>query len=82
MVHGKKGFDRLIYACKKVLSRPLTWLFYNTAQSSKSQVTRHSPHPYHMLICTSFEFGSIGETFPGQFHLVARTCKEDGDGQG
>ncbi|ROT36729.1 ribonuclease P 40kDa subunit [Sodiomyces alkalinus F11] len=27
MLHGKKGFDRLTYACKNVLNQPLTWLF-------------------------------------------------------
>ncbi|KUI63498.1 Ribonuclease P protein subunit p40 [Cytospora mali] len=31
MFRGKKGFDRLVYACKKVLSEPLTWLFCNVA---------------------------------------------------
>ncbi len=27
MVSGKKGFDRLIHACKNVFSTPVTWLF-------------------------------------------------------
>ena len=27
MVHGKKGFERLIWACKNVLDRAVTWLF-------------------------------------------------------
>jgi ribonuclease P/MRP protein subunit RPP40 len=36
MLHGKKGFDRLVYASKKVLNQPLTWLFCNVAQSSNS----------------------------------------------
>ena len=35
MLHGKKGFDRLIYASKNVLSKPATWLFCNIAESSE-----------------------------------------------
>lgn len=31
MFRGKKGFDRLVYACKKVLNEPVTWLFCNAA---------------------------------------------------
>ena len=27
MLHGKKGFDRMIYAFKNVLTKPVTWLF-------------------------------------------------------
>ncbi|TKA76893.1 hypothetical protein B0A49_01298 [Cryomyces minteri] len=29
MVHGKKGFERLVWACKNVLNHSLTWLFYD-----------------------------------------------------
>lgn len=36
MLHGKKGFDRLVYASRKVLNQPLTWLFCNIAESSNS----------------------------------------------
>jgi len=27
MLHGKKGFDRIVYACKNALNTPVTWLF-------------------------------------------------------
>ena len=27
MLHGKKGFDRIVYAFKNVLTTPVTWLF-------------------------------------------------------
>jgi len=27
MLHGKKGFDRIVYAFKNVLDTPVTWLF-------------------------------------------------------
>jgi len=33
MKSGKKGFDRLVYACKNALNTPRTWLFCNTAKS-------------------------------------------------
>jgi ribonucleases P/MRP protein subunit RPP40 len=29
MVHGKKGFERLMWAAKNVLNRSLSWLFYD-----------------------------------------------------
>ncbi|KAF7562038.1 hypothetical protein G7046_g2083 [Stylonectria norvegica] len=29
MLHGKKGFDRLVYACKNVFNQPRSWLFSN-----------------------------------------------------
>lgn len=31
MFRGKKGFDRLVYACKEAFSEPVTWLFCNVA---------------------------------------------------
>jgi hypothetical protein len=29
MLHGKKGFDRVVYAFKNVLTTPVTWLFHD-----------------------------------------------------
>ena len=29
MLHGKKGFDRIVYAFKNVLTMPVTWLFHD-----------------------------------------------------
>ncbi|KAB5535181.1 ribonuclease P 40kDa subunit-domain-containing protein [Coniochaeta sp. 2T2.1] len=42
---GKKGFDRLIYACKNALSRPMTWLFCNLSSGSPDPdpLTPHAP---------------------------------------
>jgi ribonucleases P/MRP protein subunit RPP40 len=34
MLHGKKGFDRIVYAAKNVLSQPVTWLFCNAYAES------------------------------------------------
>ncbi|KAI3534633.1 ribonuclease P 40kDa subunit [Colletotrichum filicis] len=36
MFPGKKGFDRLVYACKNVLNTPMTWLFCNAATTTPS----------------------------------------------
>lgn len=29
MVHGKKGFERIVWAFKNVLNSAVTWLFYD-----------------------------------------------------
>lgn len=36
MLHGRPGFDRLVYACKNTLTEPLTWLFCNVSNKSES----------------------------------------------
>ncbi|KAF2255608.1 hypothetical protein BU26DRAFT_557121 [Trematosphaeria pertusa] len=50
MVHGKKGFSRLEWACKNVLNESLTWLFYNFNPSArealpagKEPISTHQP---------------------------------------
>lgn len=43
MVHGKKGFDRLVYACKKALGQTLTWLSCQVNHSSKSYTKPFPP---------------------------------------
>lgn len=50
MVHGKKGFSRLEWACKNVLDQSLTWLFYNLNPSSskslpesREPISKHQP---------------------------------------
>lgn len=35
MVHGRKKFDRLGYACKNVLNQPMKWLVCNASSSGK-----------------------------------------------
>lgn len=42
MLHGKKGFDRLVYACKNVLNTPVTWLFHNLSKSKMHLRIRHN----------------------------------------
>ncbi|KAH7095810.1 ribonuclease P 40kDa subunit-domain-containing protein [Paraphoma chrysanthemicola] len=50
MKHGKGAFSRLVWACKNVLDRSLTWLFYNFNPSSaeslaegKEVLSKHAP---------------------------------------
>ncbi|KAK0104763.1 hypothetical protein ONS95_005033 [Cadophora gregata] len=45
MLHGKKGFDRIVYAFKNVLNRPVTWLFVDLASDTPmpSPVEAHFP---------------------------------------
>ena len=31
MLHGKKGFDRIVYAAKEVLDKEVMWLFCNVS---------------------------------------------------
>lgn len=35
MLHGKKGFDRVVYGFKSVLTSPVTWLFLNLEARGK-----------------------------------------------
>ncbi|KAF2869683.1 ribonuclease P 40kDa subunit-domain-containing protein [Massariosphaeria phaeospora] len=38
MLHGKKGFSRLEWACKNVLDQSLTWLFFNFSPTSRESL--------------------------------------------
>ncbi|KAE8452386.1 hypothetical protein EG329_001086 [Mollisiaceae sp. DMI_Dod_QoI] len=46
MLHGKKGFDRIVYAFKNVLTSPVTWLFLNL----ESQVLTPEPLDAHFPV--------------------------------
>ena len=41
MFKGKKGFDRLVYACKNVLNSPVNWLFCNLSTKSEKTLIVH-----------------------------------------
>ncbi|KAG4417357.1 hypothetical protein IFR04_009498 [Cadophora malorum] len=45
MLHGKKGFDRIVYAFKNVLNTPVTWLFVDLATTppTLSPIQAHCP---------------------------------------
>ncbi|KAJ8132930.1 hypothetical protein O1611_g700 [Lasiodiplodia mahajangana] len=47
-LHGKKGFDRLVYACKNALDAPTTWLFCNLSKTAPSPdpIDQHCPIKY------------------------------------
>lgn len=45
MLHGKKGFERIVWAFKNVLSNAVTWLFYDfDAKTSDSDQRKAAPH--------------------------------------
>ncbi|KAI2472668.1 ribonuclease P 40kDa subunit [Annulohypoxylon bovei var. microspora] len=47
MLHGKKSFDRLVYACKNVLNTPVTWLFHNLSKTPiPDPLSQHYPTKY------------------------------------
>ncbi|CZS78425.1 unnamed protein product [Fusarium graminearum] len=48
MLRGKKGFDRLIYACKNVFNQPMTWLFCDKTPQILS------PDPLQQFFPTTF----------------------------
>ena len=35
MLHGKKGFERIVWAFKNVLNHSVTWLFYDFTSNSR-----------------------------------------------
>ncbi|KAI1326482.1 ribonuclease P 40kDa subunit [Xylariaceae sp. FL0255] len=46
-LHGKKGFDRLVYACKNALNKPVTWLFYDLSRIPVlDPLLKHFPTKY------------------------------------
>ncbi|PKX92567.1 ribonuclease P protein subunit p40 [Aspergillus novofumigatus IBT 16806] len=69
MLHGKKGFDRIVWAFKNVLDHSVAWLFYDLAPGSngvsEGDPTLKGNHPqiidcdvsrtnYHNIITPSF----------------------------
>ena len=53
MLHGKKGFERIVWAFKNVLNRSVTWLFYDCksprAASEQSPDMKNPIEAYHPL---------------------------------
>ncbi|EOA82308.1 hypothetical protein ACJQWK_05009 [Exserohilum turcicum] len=82
MKHGKKGFSRLEWACKNVLNRSLTWLFYNFNPSSaeslsegKEPISKHAPWLHEIAP----EQSSIQEVLVPRFSPgdLTELCAED-----
>lgn len=49
MLHGKKGFDRLVYAAKKVLNQPMRWLLCNVTEFSMLIDLESYHHRYRLI---------------------------------
>ncbi|KAL6717877.1 hypothetical protein ACLMJK_003962 [Lecanora helva] len=47
MLHGKKGFERIVWAFKNVLNHSVTWLFYDwkykSEDESQKPIAKHHP---------------------------------------
>ncbi|KAI9840054.1 MAG: hypothetical protein M1819_000247 [Sarea resinae] len=54
MLHGKKGFERIVWAFKNVLTQPVTWLFCDLNESRKADSTSNAISRHHPVtkICT------------------------------
>jgi len=46
MLHGKKGFERLLWASKHILTRSLTWLFHDFHTPPPTSDPTPSSHPH------------------------------------
>lgn len=43
MLHGKKGFERIVWAFKNVLNQSVAWLFYDLASTEDTLLKIHHP---------------------------------------
>ncbi|KAF7505739.1 hypothetical protein GJ744_000505 [Endocarpon pusillum] len=59
MLHGKKGFERVVWAAKNVLNRSVTWLFYHLRSADDSNSVDHVP-PISKHHPTMIDFTPIG----------------------
>ncbi|KAK4940030.1 hypothetical protein LTR10_019767 [Elasticomyces elasticus] len=50
MLHGKKAFERLVWAAKNVLTKSLNWLFLDLDQSRDSDPSKQPITAYHPTI--------------------------------
>ncbi|KAL1964672.1 hypothetical protein VTN77DRAFT_6698 [Rasamsonia byssochlamydoides] len=57
MLHGKKGFERIVWAFKNVLNHSVSWLFYDLASDSASldQATVLKQHHPQIIDCTAVQ---------------------------
>jgi hypothetical protein len=77
MLHGKKGFERLVYAAKNVLNQSLTWLFCDLSpekdQGGSSPLAQHHPAivrgdpqygVFEHVLCPPFSQSFANFTYP------------------
>lgn len=69
MIRGKKGYDRLIYACKTVFTQPKTWLFCDKTIQSKSQAEHSKVYVVSELMHPSSQSRSPTAVLPHSFHF-------------
>jgi ribonucleases P/MRP protein subunit RPP40 len=50
MLHGKKGFERVVWAAKNVLNRSLAWLFYDLTLAGDSGSGKYSIKPQDLTV--------------------------------
>ncbi|KAL8854565.1 MAG: hypothetical protein Q9221_000600 [Calogaya cf. arnoldii] len=50
MLHGKKGFERVVWAFKNVLTSAVTWLFYNFESTPDGSTTLNRKAPLYYVI--------------------------------
>lgn len=48
MLHGKKGFERIVWAARNVLNRSLTWLFYDLRMAEGTSSGMSVIDPYQI----------------------------------
>ena len=54
MLHGKKGFERIVWACNNVLNQTVAWLFCDLNPESESMGDNNAPIQVHhpqIVVC-------------------------------
>ena len=64
MLHGKKGFERLVWAAKNVLNRQLTWLFLDLKSSFEIKGQHHIPALNERMAIAHLLLGPIEQHKP------------------
>ncbi|KAK0743419.1 ribonuclease P 40kDa subunit-domain-containing protein [Schizothecium vesticola] len=79
MIHGKKGFDRLVYASKNALGAPVTWLFCNTSKTTLNPdpVQQYSTTSQNPTPQISADIDAIQPSFQSAIASIASGDKDD-----
>ena len=56
MLHGKKGFERIVWAFKNVLNHSVTWLFYDFRSSTSSRDEAQPPESQKLPLSAHHPF--------------------------
>ena len=71
MVHGKKGFERIVWACKNVLVDAVSWLFYDFGKGNGEATARERAFLkkiQRQMNASLFEQSESGEVPLAQHH--------------